>query len=162
MTDVLLLFTGIVAVVAGAEFFFDGLLGISARLKTAPFVVTALISGFELENLAAGIAANAKGLPGAAAGTLLGGTTFLALGVTGLAAVIRPLDPNLPSKPLVAAGMSPLALAVLSLDGDLSRLDGGLLIAWFVIVMTVLARTGRDTINEGADDGDAKRRPLVR
>ena len=162
MTDVLLLVGGIIAVVAGAEFFFDGLLGISSRLKTAPFVVTALISGFELENLAAGIAANAKGLPGAAAGTFLGGTTFLALAVTGLAAVIRPLDANLPSKPLAAAGASPLALVVLSLDGDLSRLDGGLLIVWFVVVMTVLARTGRGIISEGADDDDAKRRPLVR
>ena len=162
MVDVLILAAGIVAVVAGAEFFFDGLLGISARLKTAPFVVTALISGFELENLAAGIAANAKDLPGAAAGTFLGGTTFLALGITGLAAVIRPLDTNLPWKPLAAAGASPLALVVFSLDGDLSRLDGGLLIAWFVVVMTVLARTGRDIISEGADDDDAKRRPLVR
>src|ERR687891_103659 len=110
MTDVLLLFTGIVAVVAGAEFFFDGLLGISARLKTAPFVVTALISGFELENLAAGIAANAKGLPGAAAGTLLGGTTFLALGVTGLAALIAPVRARLPGKALAWTALGPLPL----------------------------------------------------
>jgi len=44
--------------------------------------------GFELENLAAGIA-NAKGLPGAAAGTFLGGTTFLTLAV---GAVISPIQ----------------------------------------------------------------------
>src|ERR687891_250448 len=163
MTDLLLLLAGIVAVVVGAEFFFDGLLGISARLKTAPFVVTALISGFELENLAAGIAANAKGLPGAAAGTFLGGTTFLALAVTGLAAFIRPLDANLPWKPLAAAGSSPLALVVLSLGGDLSRLDGGLITGWFVIVMTVLARTGRDVLIEGDDDDDdTKSHPALR
>lgn len=120
MIDVPLLAAGIVVVVAGADLFFDGLLSISARLKTAPFVVTALISGFELEKLAAGIAANAKGLPGAAAGTFLGGTTFLALAVTGLAAVISPLRAKLPWKLLVAAGASPLAVVVLSLDGSLS------------------------------------------
>lgn len=73
MMDLLLLAAGIVVVVAGAELFFDGLLSLSVRLKTAPFVVTALISGFELENLAAGIAANSKDLAGAAAGTALSG-----------------------------------------------------------------------------------------
>ncbi len=161
MTDLLLLGAGLVAVVAGAEFFFDGLLGIASRVKTAPFVVTALISGLELENLAAGIAANAKDLPGAAAGTFLGGTTFLALGVTGLAATIRPLDIALPWKPLAAAGASPLAIVVLAFDGNLSRFDGTALVAWFLVVMVVLTRTGRDILIEAEDD-DAKSHPAIR
>ncbi len=163
MTDLLILAIGIVVIVTGAEVFFDGLLGVSARLRTAPFVVTALISGFELENLAAGIAANAKGLPGAAAGTFLGGTTFLALGITGLAAVIRPLEANLPWKPLAAAASSPLALLVLSLDGSLSRIDGCILVAWFIVVMLVVARTGRGIVGDEAGDNDgAKSHPVLR
>lgn len=161
MTDVLLLAAGIIAVVAGAELFFDGLLGISSRLKTAPFVITALVSGFELENLAAGIAANAKGLPGAAAGTFLGGTTFLALGITGFAAVIRPLESRVPWKPLAAVAVSPLATVLLALDGTLSRVDGVLLIVWFIVVMIVLARTGRTLVGPG-DDADTESRPLLR
>jgi cation:H+ antiporter len=161
MTDILLLVAGIVAVVAGADFFFDGLLGISSRLKTAPFVITALISGFELENLAAGIAANAKGLPGAAAGTFLGGTTFLALGITGFAAVIRPLEARVPWKPLAAVAASPLATVLLALDGTLSRLDGAVLVAWFIAVMVVLARTGRVLVAPEDDDVTASR-PLLR
>lgn len=162
MIDLLLLAAGIVVVIAGAEFFFDGLLAVSSRLKTAPFVVTALISGFELENLAAGIAANAKDLPGAAAGTFLGGTTFLALGVTGLAAVVSPLKAKLPWKPLAAAAASPLALLLLSFDRSLSRIDGALLVAWFIVVMVVLARTGRDIVGESDDDDEQKSRPLLR
>jgi len=63
-------------VVAGAEAFVDGLLGLGERLRVSPFVLVVLLSGFELENLAAGIAANAKDLPGAAAGTVFGGVTF--------------------------------------------------------------------------------------
>ncbi|MPZ93109.1 MAG: hypothetical protein GEU68_16100 [Actinobacteria bacterium] len=162
MIDVLLLVLGIAVVVAGAEIFFDGLLALSARLKTAPFVVTALISGFELENIAAGIAANAKDLPGAAAGTFLGGTTFLALGVTGLAAIIRPLEARLPWKPLAAAAASPLALVLVSLDRSLSRVDGAILIAWFIAVMIVLARTGKDIVAPSADDDDEKSKPALR
>jgi rod shape determining protein RodA len=80
-----LLAGGIALVVAGAEAFFEGLLATARRRRIPVFTLTALVSGFELENLAAGIAANAKGLPGAAAGTFLGGTTFLAAGVAGLA-----------------------------------------------------------------------------
>lgn len=162
MSDLVLLVAGIVAIVAGAEFFFEGLLGISSRLKTAPFVVTALISGFEIENLAAGIAANAKDLPGAAAGTFLGGTTFLALAVTGFAAVVSPLQAELPWKPLAAAGASPLAILVLSRDGSLSRVDGSLLIVWFLVVMFVIARTGRDIAGETDIESAVKPRPIVR
>lgn len=162
MIDLLLLAAGIVVVVVGAELFFDGLLSLSSRLKTAPFVVTALISGFELENLAAGIAANAKDLPGAAAGTFLGGTTFLALGVTGLAAAVAPLQAKLPWRPLAAAAASPLALLILSLDRSLSRIDGALLVVWFIVVMVVLARTGRDIVGESDDDDEQKSRPLLR
>jgi cation:H+ antiporter len=162
MTDVLLLLSGLVVVVAGADMFFDALLGVSARLRMAPFVITAIVSGFELENLAAGIAANAKGLPGAAAGTFLGGTTFLALGVTGLAAVITPLKGGLPWKPLAAAGLSPLALLVLSLDRELSRVDGTLLIVWFFVVMIAIARTGRDIVGDTEEGREEKSRPMFR
>jgi hypothetical protein len=86
-----LLIAGVALVVAGADVFFRGLLALAARLRLPAFVVTVVLSGFELENLAAGIAANAKGLPGAAAGTFLGGTTFLAAGVAGLGALIAPM-----------------------------------------------------------------------
>jgi cation:H+ antiporter len=160
--DVLLLAAGIVVVVAGAELFFQGLLSVSTRLKTAPFVVTALISGFELENLAAGIAANAKDLPGAAAGTFLGGTTFLALGVTGLAAAVSPLRAKLSWKPLAAAAASPVALLFLSLDRSLSRVDGALLVIWFIAVIVVIAKTGRDIVGESDDDDEHRSRPLLR
>src|SRR5215217_7455562 len=87
---------GIALVVGGAELFFDGVLAVASRLGVSAFALTAVVSGFELENLAAGIAANARGLAGAAAGTFLGGTTFLALGVAGLAAVVAPLRTRLP------------------------------------------------------------------
>src|SRR5919108_2455794 len=126
-----LLVAGLVLVVAGAELFFEGVLRSAARLRVAPFVLTAVVSGFELENLAAGIAANARGLEEAAAGTFLGGTTFLAFGVAGLGAVAAPLRADLAAPVYAWTAASPLALLALGLDGTLSRLDGGLLLAWF-------------------------------
>jgi cation:H+ antiporter len=135
-------------VVAGAELLLDGILGVAGRLQVAPFVVTVLLSGFELENLAAGIAANAADLGGAAAGTFLGGTTFLALGVAGLGALIAPLRAELPRSVLGWTAAAPLPLLGLALDGELSRLDGGLLLAWFAVAMTGLARSGRGLLGD--------------
>src|SRR5439155_15589643 len=135
-----LLVAGIVLVVGGAELFFEGLLAAAARLRVSAFALTLIVSGFELENLAAGIAANAKGLPGAAAGTFLGGTTFLALGVAGIGALIAPLRPGLPLGVMAWSAVAPLPLVALAADGRLSRLDGALLVAWFAVALTGMAR----------------------
>jgi cation:H+ antiporter len=135
-------------VVSGAELFFDAVVAAAARLQVSAFALTAVVSGLELENLAAGIAANAKGLGGAAAGTFLGGTTFLALGVAGIAAVIAPIEARLPRPALAWTAAAPLPLLGLALDGELSRLDGGLLLAWFAIALVGLARSGRSLLGE--------------
>src|SRR5919198_5787078 len=128
LVALLLLATGIGLVIAGAEGFLDGLLASASRLGISAFAITVVLSGLELENLAAGIAANAKDLPGAAAGTFLGGTTFLALGVTGLGALIAPIRADLPRPVIAWLLAAPLPLLLLGADGELSRQDGVLLV----------------------------------
>jgi cation:H+ antiporter len=134
---------GIVLVVVGAELFFDGLLAGAARLGVSAFSFTVLVSGFELENLAAGIAANVQGFENAAAGTFLGGTTFLALAVAGLGAVAAPLEARLPAAVLGWTAAAPLPLFLVALDGEISRRDGAVLIGWFALAMAGLWRSGR-------------------
>lgn len=146
----LLLAAGLALIVAGAELLLDGLLGAAARLGVSAFAVTVLVSGLELENLAAGIAANAKGLPGAAAGTFLGGTTFLALGVAGIGALIAPIPVGLPGRALLWTAAGPVPLLALSADGRLSRLDGAVLVVWFAVAIVGLARSGRELVDEAA------------
>jgi cation:H+ antiporter len=143
MTSLALLIAGIVLVIAGAELLLDGLLGVAARFHVSPFVLTVLISGFELENLAAGIAANAKGLPDAAAGTFLGGTTFLALGVAGGAALIAPIQARLPWAVLAWTAVSPVPLLLVAADGSISRPEGAALLAWSLLALGAIARAGR-------------------
>jgi cation:H+ antiporter len=134
---------GIVLVVVGAELFFDGLLAGAARLGVSAFSFTVLVSGFEIENLAAGIAADIQGFENAAAGTFLGGTTFLALAVAGLGAVAAPLEARLPAAVLGWTAAAPVPLFLLALDGEISRLDGAVLIGWFALAMAGLWRSGR-------------------
>jgi cation:H+ antiporter len=160
LVSVALLIGGIVLVVAGAELFFEGLLAAAARFRVSAFALTAVVSGFELENLAAGVAANAKGFPDAAAGTFLGGTTFLALGVAGLGAVVTPLRARLGSPALVVTAAASLPLLALGLDGEVSRLDGAVLLAWFALAMAALWRAGSGLL--GGDRLERKRLFLLR
>ncbi|MFN2617006.1 MAG: sodium:calcium antiporter [Thermoleophilaceae bacterium] len=149
---------GLVLVVAGAELFFEGVLAAAGRLGVSAFALTVVVSGFELENLAAGIAADLKGLPDAAAGTFLGGTTFLALGVTGVAGGIAPLRARLPRAVLMWTAVSPLPLAALSLDGELSRVDGGLLLVWSAAALGGLVMAGRSLFDR---DPPPRQRPFL-
>src|SRR5262245_10483855 len=103
----LLLFAGLVLVISGANVFFTGLLASAGRLGVSAFVLAVVVSGLELENLAAGIAADLKDLPNVAAGTFLGGTTFLALFVSGLSAVASPLRAALPWPVLAWSASAP-------------------------------------------------------
>jgi cation:H+ antiporter len=151
---------GVALVLAGADAFVDGLLGVGERLRVSPFVLVVLLSGFELENLAAGIAANAKDLPGAAAGTVFGGVTFLALGVAGIGALIAPIRATLPRSFLIWTVISPLPTLALSLDGELSRADGALLLIWFAVALVGVARAGREVLY--ADAPEKRRFSLLR
>lgn len=160
-TALLALLAGVVLVVGAADVFVDGLLGVGRGLGVAPFVLTVALSGFETENLAAGIATNAKGLPGAAAGTFLGGVTFLALGVAGLGGLIAPMRVELPRRFLAWVALTPSPLLAFGLDGHLSRVEGALLVLWFLVVLIGAARSGRDLL-AGEGEGEHARHPLAR
>jgi len=155
------LVAGVVLVIGAADVFVDGLLGAGRKLGVAPFVLTVGLSGLETENLAAGIAANAKGLPGAAAGTFLGGVTFLALGVAGLGGAIAPMEVPLPRRFLAWTAVSPLPLLAFAVDGRLSRLEGAALVAWAVLALVGIARSGRALL-AGESPLESERRPVVR
>lgn len=155
------LVAGIALVVVAADALVDGLLGVGRRLGVAPFVLTVALSGFETENLAAGIAANAKGLPGAAAGTFLGGVTFLALAVAGLGGLIAPMEVELPGRFAVWTALAPLPLVGFAVDGRVSRVEGALLVVWFAICLVAAARTGRQLL-AGELEEERHSRPFVR
>jgi cation:H+ antiporter len=140
---------GIALIVAGAELFFEGILSAAGRLGVSAFALTVAVSGFEVENLAAGIAVNLQGLPDAAAGTFLGGTTFLALAVAGFGALIAPLRARLPAAALVWTAVAPLPLLLFGLDGTLSRLEGAALVVWFGVALLGLWRAGRSLLGLG-------------
>src|SRR5215217_3306293 len=159
LMSVALLAAGITVIILGAEAFFTGLLGMAQRIGVSTFFLTLLVSGLEVENTAAGLAANFAGFPGAATGTFLGGATFITLGVAGLGAVLVPFRVRLPREFLVATAFAGAPLALLAADRTLSRVDGGILIATFCVAMIVLHRS---TGAVSGDDHDADDDPQGR
>ena len=159
LVSLALLTAGIGLIILGAETFFAGLLGAARRVGVSTFFLTLLISGLEVENIAAGLAANFAGFPGAAAGTFLGGTTFIALGVAGLGAILVPFRVSLPPEFFVMTAFAGAPLALLSADGTLSRVDGVLLIVTFCVAMIVLHRsTGALSAGDLDDDDDVRQK----
>src|SRR5687768_4456514 len=158
LVSLALLAAGIALIVLGAEAFFAGLLGAARRVGVSTFFLTLLISGLEVENIASGLVAHLAGFPGAAAGTVLGGTTFITLGVAGLGAILVPIRLALPRVFLLTTAFAGAPLALLAADGTLTRVDGGVLIAIFCVAMIVLHRTTSAMIGDDGDaDGDARR-----
>jgi cation:H+ antiporter len=156
---VALLAAGIALIILGADAFFDGLLGAARQVGVSTFFLTLLVSGLEVENIAAGLAAHLAGFPGAAAGTFLGGTTFIALGVAGLGAILVPCRVGLQREFLLITAFAGAPLALLASDRTLSRADGVILIAAFCVAMIVLHRfTGAVDGGEPGDDDDSRPR----
>ena len=149
----LLVIAGLVAVVWGADRFTDGALGAARRLGTSAFWIGAAVSGFEPENLATGVAAASGELPQIALGTVIGSTIFLLTGALGLSLLIVPMAVRIPRAGPVAMVLALAAFGVVLADGQVSRLEGVVLVAAAVALMAWLYRRSR-AFTAGDDDDD--------
>jgi cation:H+ antiporter len=105
-------------------------------------LVGALVLGFDVESTAAGVAATLDDLPGTALGASVGAAIFLVTFGLGVAALIAPFAIRPPAAMLAAGGVSTALCIALAADGQLSRLDGAVLLAAFVplVAANVLGR----------------------
>jgi cation:H+ antiporter len=138
---VVLLLLSIWFMVEGAEKFTEGLLKYSAVSGVSAFALGYLLSGIDLENLAVGIVGAVQGLPGVSLGTVIGSAIFLLLFAVGATALLHPLESKTPRRLIVMTLLSPIPLAALSLDGVLSRIDGGVLLAVSLVLIAYVLRT---------------------
>jgi len=141
LIGLLALVAGLALVVWGAERFTDGAIHAAARLAMSTFFVGAMVSGFEPENLASGVAAGLGGLPQIALGTVIGSTIFLLTGALGLALLVAPMAVRIPREGPVAMVLSVVLFAVvLWNDGAVSRVEGALLVVAALALMFWLYR----------------------
>jgi cation:H+ antiporter len=140
--DVALFILGIVIVLWAAERLTDGVLGVAASFAVSAFFISALVSGFEPENLVTGVVANLEGLSQVALGTVIGAAVFMLLGGFGGALLIVPMNLTIPRSGALAMILSLLPFGwVLLNDGVVSGLEGLLLVFICVALMVWLYRT---------------------
>jgi cation:H+ antiporter len=120
LIGLLALVIGLALVVWGAERFTEGAIQVAAHLAVSTFLVGAVVSGFEPENLASGAAAALGGLPQIALGTVIGSTIFLLTAALGLALLIAPMAVRIPREGPAAMLLSLVLFAL----GPLERRSG--------------------------------------
>jgi cation:H+ antiporter len=134
---------GVILAIWATERLLEGLVGLARAVSLSTFAVGALLSGFEAENIAVGLAAGAGNAPNVALGTVFGGAMFLVCVALGVAGLLYPLHVNLPRGVLVSFAIAPL-LAGLAVLGDRTpRLAGVALLVIFTGLMAYLVIAAR-------------------
>jgi cation:H+ antiporter len=135
---------GLVLVVWAAERLVEGVVGTSVGFGVSAFVVSVVFVGFDPENLAVGAAGAVEGLPGIATGSVIGAAMVAAGLAFGMTALLAPMRfAQAPRRVLLVPPAAILLFGALVLDGVLSRMDGAVLLAAFVLAVLDLLRLSR-------------------
>jgi cation:H+ antiporter len=153
---------GVLIVVWSTERLLHGLVGLATLARVAPFVVSAVLSGLEAENVAVGLAAGSRGAAEVALGTVFGGGIFLVCVALGLGAMIVPLRVRLPRAVLLAFAITPV-LAGLPLafgNGVTPRWTGAALLLAFAAALAIVVRASHShRFIDDAEVEEAREKP---
>jgi cation:H+ antiporter len=157
MMTYLLFALGLVALFFGGEYLVRGATAIAKHFRLSPMVIGLTIVGFgtSAPEMLVSVQAAMAGQPAIAIGNVLGSNIANILLILGISALIAPLI--IPVRKLWRdLGFMLLATAVIwvmLLDGDVTRLDGILLIGGLLIFLIVAFTTGKVEPEE-ANEGD--------
>ena len=154
---------GVVLVVLATGRLLEGLVGLARLARVAPFAMSAVLSGMEVENIAVGLAAGSRGASDVALGTVFGGSIFVVCVALGAGAMIVPLRVRLPRTVLLLFAATPV-LAGLPLIGTTTpRWTGAALLLLFLGSLAYVLRISRHhrfMESEEVIEAAEERRPL--
>lgn len=148
MNDYLLLLLGVALAGGGGELFVRGTVGIASASRISPGIIAATIAAFATSSPELTVAINSalNGTPRIALGDALGSNVVNVALILAVALLIMPIRVPRDSirRDFPAALIVPIIIAALLADGELSRLDGLLLLAlfagWFIAVFNEARR----------------------
>lgn len=158
-----LLVLGFALLIKGADIFVDGSSSAAKLLKVPQFIIglTVVSFGTSAPEAAVSISAGFSGNNEICLGNVIGSNLFNLLVVVGVCAVISGMsvEKSIKRFDLPFSIVAALAALLLSLDGRLSRIDGGILLLLFVFY---LAKTIRTAIKSHSDEaGEKALSPIV-
>ncbi len=137
--SLVIFFIGVLLVTYFSEKLVEATVGTSLGFGVSTFLISVIFIGFDPENLALGATASYDGVTGIAIGTIIGSAMVaiaLALGIT---ALIAPMSfKKVPVQVLLVPVFAVVLFGALSFDGLLSRFDGIILLAGYIISIVYL------------------------
>lgn len=160
LTAVLLVVGGLIALVAGGEVLVRGASGIARSLGLSPLLIglTVVALATSAPEMAVTVDAALTGNPGLALGNVVGSNIVNVLLVLGVTALLLPVAVG---RQLVRSdipfliGVSVLTL-VLSLDGSITRLDGGILLVCALVYLSLAVLLGLRHRTSPGGDGEER------
>jgi len=144
MHHTLALLLGVICAGVGGELFVRGAVSLATWARIAPGIVGATVAAFATSSpeLAVSITSALNGTPQIALGDALGSNVLNIALILALAVLISDIKCSRDSvwRDLPVAFLAPVLTGILAFDGELSRIDGAMLLTAFLawIVLTVL------------------------
>ena len=150
---------GTLLLLLGADWFLDGVGDLARALGVSALVLGVVLAGLEPEEMLTAAIASARGAPTLAVGNVIGTNVTIVTVAPGLSALIFPLviDRSVRRQALIATLVSIIPI-VLLFRGEVTQLEGVLLLVVFAGYTMFLFRTDREAIKRmaevEADDDD--------
>ncbi|MCD9622240.1 calcium/sodium antiporter [Rhabdothermincola salaria] len=158
MGTTFVLVAGVLAAAIGGELFVRGAVGLAAWARVPASIIAVTVAAFATSSPELFVTVNAAtdGAPEIGFGDALGSNVVNIALVLGLALLVRParVERDAVRRDLPVALAVPALTVVLALDGSMSRLDGGLLLATFFTWLGVTARSAHRARRDSLDETD--------
>ncbi|WP_449016092.1 calcium/sodium antiporter [Prevotella sp.] len=166
--NVLFILVGIVLVLWGADRLTDGAVAVAEKLKMPQIVIglTIVAMGTSMPEFCVSLVSALKGTTDLAVGNIVGSNIFNTLLIVGVSAWVAPMTilKSTVRKDIPFALFSSVILLVMCLDGNISRLDAGILFVLFLVFMYVTlkgAKTKDDDTTAKTDSIEDNKKPMA-
>ena len=166
--NVLFILVGIVLVLWGADRLTDGAVAVAEKMKMPQIVIglTIVAMGTSMPEFCVSLVSALKGTTDLAVGNIVGSNIFNTLLIVGVSAWVAPMTilKSTVRKDIPFALFASLVLLIMCLDGNISRLDAGILFVLFLVFMYVTlkgAKTKDDDITAKTDSIEDNKKPMA-
>lgn len=141
LLSILYILVGVVVVLWGADRLTEGAVGVAERLHIPQLVIglTIVAIGTSMPEFCVSFVSALKGTADLAVGNVVGSNIFNSLMIVGITAMVAPMTilKNTVRLDIPFALLASIMLAAFCYDGELTRLDAGILFVLFVVFMFI-------------------------
>jgi K+-dependent Na+/Ca+ exchanger family protein len=166
--NVLFILVGIVLVLWGADRLTDGAVAVAEKMKMPQIVIglTIVAMGTSMPEFCVSLVSALKGTTDLAVGNIVGSNIFNTLLIVGVSAWVAPMTilKSTVRKDIPFTLFASVILLVMCLDGNISRLDAGILFVLFLVFMYVTlkgAKTKDDDSTAKTDSIEDNKKPMA-